>query len=223
MTERLSIPKCIFQCIFSDFTLLVLTNFSKENKEKKHHKCRGKKQTKYISKILRSVSFTYFCLSPRGSLQVQSVEVTGNFIYNFKSNIFNYLFTFISYFLPRCSLQEEDISCQFHPEGCGFKSPTSLFQHTMSMFGIPVPVTRGDPSRVSLYSASFRQMFACPARSLDIHTLHLFWRSLNTFLARATAVRRFRMWNGCRGAVRGEWTLLQWLRNERGLDGAMLL
>lgn len=107
MTERLSIPKCIFQCIFSDFTLLVLTNFSKENKEKNHHKCRGKKQTKYISKILRSVSFTCFCLSPRGSLQVQYVEVTRHFIYNFKSNIFNYLFTFIYfYFCPGAAFKK---------------------------------------------------------------------------------------------------------------------
>lgn len=49
MTERLSIPKCIFQCIFSDFTLLVLTNFSKKKKPKKTTtNAEEKKQTKYF-------------------------------------------------------------------------------------------------------------------------------------------------------------------------------
>lgn len=176
-----------------------------------------KKNKQNISKILRSILFSYFCLSPRGSLQVQHVVVTHNFIYNFKSkSLIIYLLLFL-FFLPRCSLQEGDISCRFHPEGCGFKSPTSLFQHTMSMFGnvsgwisgakqrildwigILVLVTQGDPSRLRLYSASFRQMFACPARSRGIHTRRLFWWSLNTFLARAMSVRCFGMWNGCGG------------------------
>lgn len=135
MTERLSIPKCIFQCIFSDFTLLILTNFSKKKNPKKPQQMQRKKNKQNISKILRSILFSYFCLSPRGSLQVQYVVVTRNFIYNFKSkSLIIYLLLFLI-FLPRCSLQEGDTSCQFHPEGCGFKSPTSLFQHTMSMFG----------------------------------------------------------------------------------------
>lgn len=95
MTERLSIPKGIFPCIFSDFTLLILTNFSK----KKPRQMQRKKNKQNISKILRSILFSYFCLSPHGSLQVQYVVVTRDFIYNFKlKSLIIYLLLFLIFF-----------------------------------------------------------------------------------------------------------------------------
>lgn len=105
---------------------------------------------------------THFCLSPRGSLLVRYAVVTRKSVYTFESNVFRYLFPFL---LPRSSLVT--FSCQFQAEGCGSKSPASLFRHTMSnvvkcfqtfqgqmyWIGLEDKVT---PTCLRLYSASIR-------------------------------------------------------------------